>query len=131
MSYIPDCRTDENYNEKYLNAQDKEFLRGFDWCCEMAADCFFDNLPFTDDTYIMHTLNEEIPEDSHEEYDVESEFDLPARHRIVKTYADMLRAKLLEFIECERDELITSMIDEMPEDEYEACKKAAKEAEQE
>ena len=122
MSYIPDCRTDENYNEKYLNAQDKEFLRGFDWCCEMAADCFFDNLPFLNDSHIMHMLNEEIQEEAHEEYDVESDFDVPAQHRIIKTYVDLIRARMLDFIESERDELITSMIDSMDEAEYQALK---------
>lgn len=122
MSYIPDCRTDEFYNEKYLNEKDAEFVRGFDWCCEMAADIFFDNLPFAEDSHLMHVLNEEIPEDTHEEYDIESEFDVPAQHRIVKTYADKLRALLLDFIESERDELIVSMIDGMDDAEYKAIK---------
>lgn len=31
MSYIPDCRTDKNYNEEELNALNKEYLAGFDW----------------------------------------------------------------------------------------------------
>lgn len=32
MTYIPDCRTDEVYNESNLNDRDKEFVKGFDFC---------------------------------------------------------------------------------------------------
>ena len=34
MSYIPDCRTDEYYNEKYLEGLEKTFIEGFDFCVE-------------------------------------------------------------------------------------------------
>ena len=40
MSYIPNCREDENYNQKYLTGDDKEFVRGYDWCTEQAVDNF-------------------------------------------------------------------------------------------
>ena len=123
MSYIPDCRNDENYNEKYLNNFDKEFVRGYDWCVEMSVDNFFDNLDiyFGDDSHIMHLLNEELPENMREEYEIERTFaDENARveKRDVKTYVDLFRSKILDYIEMERDELITSMIDNMDEQEY-------------
>lgn len=127
MSYIPDCRNDENYNEKYLNNFDKEFVRGYDWCVEMSVDNFFDNLDiyFEDDSHIMHLLNEELPENMREEYEIERTFaDENARveKRDVKTYVDLLRSKILDYIEMERDELITSMIDNMDEQEYSEIK---------
>ena len=127
MSYIPDCRNDENYNEKYLNNFDKEFVRGYDWCVEMSVDNFFDNLDiyFGDDSHIMHLLNEELPENMREEYEIERTFaDENARveKRDVKTYVDLLRSKILDYIEMERDELITSMIDNMDEQEYSEIK---------
>lgn len=123
MSYIPDCRNDENYNEKYLNNFDKEFVRGYDWCVEMSVDNFFDNLDiyFGDDSHIMHLLNEELPENMREEYEIERTFaddDNKVEKRDVKTYVDLLRSKILDYIEMERDELITSMIDNMDEQEY-------------
>lgn len=123
MSYIPDCRNDENYNEKYLNNFDKEFVRGYDWCVEMSVDNFFDNLDiyFGDDSHIMHLLNEELPENMREEYEIERTFadeDDRVEKRDVKTYVDLLRSKILDYIEMERDELITSMIDNMDEQEY-------------
>ena len=127
MSYIPDCRNDENYNEKYLNNFNKEFVRGYDWCVEMSVDNFFDNLDiyFGDDSHIMHLLNEELPENMREEYEIERTFaDENARveKRDVKTYVDLLRSKILDYIEMERDELITSMIDNMDEQEYSEIK---------
>lgn len=127
MSYIPDCRNDENYNEKYLNNFDKEFVRGYDWCVEMSVDNFFDNLDiyFGDDSHIMHLLNEELPENMREEYEIERTFadeNDRAEKRDVKTYVDLLRSKILDYIEMERDELITSMIDNMDEQEYSEIK---------
>ena len=123
MSYIPDCREDEYYNQKYLKGEDREFVNGFDYCAEETVDCLFDNLDtmFDDDSYIMHVLNEEVPKQ--EEYDMEWTFGhKETEHRVVKTYADLLRMKILEWVEMERNELITSMIDSMDEDEYKAIK---------
>jgi hypothetical protein len=118
MSYIPDCRTDSFYNADNLSENDKQFVNGFDYCVENAADNFFDNLDvyFGDDSHIMHVLNEELPDYLKTEYEMEFAFrDGEAETREVKTYADLLRAKLLDHIEMERDELITSMIDEASE----------------
>lgn len=124
MSGIPECRTDEYYNQKYLNETDKEFLRGFDWCTEMAADNFFDNMFdfFGSDSYFEHILSEKLPEEMQDEYDYEMSYNGTTEHRKIKTYADLLRAKLLDWIEYERDELIVSMIDGMKEEEYETIK---------
>ena len=118
MSYIPDCRTDSFYNADNLSENDKQFVNGFDYCVENAADNFFDNLDvyFGDDSHIMHVLNEELPDYLKTEYEMEFAFrDGEKETREVKTYADLLRAKLLDYIEMERDELITSMIDEASE----------------
>lgn len=124
MSYIPDCRRDEYYNQKYLNEKDSEFVRGFDWCSENAMDVFFDNIEdfFGVDSYIMHILKEEIPEDEHDEYIQINSFDEHEEKRTVKTYLDAIRAHLIDWVESNRDELITSMIDGMDEDEYKAIK---------
>lgn len=125
MSYIPDCRTDENYNQKYLNDHDKDAIKGYDWCAEEVVDNFFDNMDvyFADDSYLMHTLNEEVPEDQQEEYEMEYSFgEQETVKRTVKTYADLLRSKLLDWIEMQRDEIITSMLDGMNEDEYQQIK---------
>lgn len=128
MSYIPDCRNDEYYNQKYLNKKDAEFVRGFDWCAENAMDNFFDNMEqfFSDDSYIMHILEKEIPEDEHEKYAWINSFNGNVEEiRIIKTYLDAIRGYLIDWVEANRDELITSMIDSMDDDEYKAIKEKA------
>lgn len=124
MSYIPDCRSDESYNQKYLNEKDSEFVSGFDWCADNAVDSFFDNMEefFGIDSHIMHVLKEEIPEEEHEEYVWVNSSDGTEEKRTVKTYLDAIRAHIMDFIEICRDELITAMIDGMDEDEYNAIK---------
>lgn len=125
MSYIPDCRRDEYYNQKYLSEKDSEFIRGFDWCSENAVDVFFDNMEefFGIDSYLMHILKEEIHEQDHEEYVWINSFDERIQEkRTVKTYLDAIRAHLIDWVEMHRDELITSMIDSMKEEEYKAIK---------
>lgn len=125
MSRIPDCRTDEYYNQKYLNQRDTAELFGFDYCTEEAVDNFFDNIDhyFGIDSYLGHVLNEELPKSMQEEYTMEFSFRADeSEDRTCKTYADLLRMRILEWIEMERDEVITSMIENMDDEEYEAIK---------
>lgn len=125
MSYIPDCRKDEYYNQKYLNEKDSEFIRGFDWCAEMAMDNFFNNIDdfFERDSFIMHMLLQEIPEVDHEVYEWNNSFsENPVENREIKTYLEKIRAYLIDWVEGHRDELITSMIDGMDKDEYKRIK---------
>ena len=127
MSRIPDGRTDEYYNQKYLNEKDTEFLHGFDWCVEMAVDNFFDNDMFElqdEDLYLGHILCEKLPDAIREEYEMEHTFSdrEDADIRTVETYADLIRMKLLEWIEMERNELITSMLEGLTDEEYNEIK---------
>lgn len=128
MSYIPNCREDNSYNEKYLNDKDKEFLGGYDWATEMAVDNFFDNnylKYFSDDSYLSHILTQPVPKYLREQYLMEFAFgDKKPEHRTVETYADLLRMQILECLEVTRNELITSMLDAMGLDEYEAMKES-------
>lgn len=130
MSYIPNCRTDENYNQKYLNQKDKEFISGYDWCVEQVVDNFFDNnYDHDDEGYLEHILAQELPECMKDNYEMEAGTDENGQRkyeeREVKTYADLLRMQILAWVETERDELITSMIDDMSEEEYNANKEKA------
>lgn len=120
---FPDCRVDDCYNEDFLNEKDRAEVYGYDWCAEEVVDNFFYNLDvyFDDDSYLMHILNEEMPENMQDEEEVEFTFgDRGTETRQIKTYGDLLRSKLLDWIESERDEMITSMIDNMDEEEYKA-----------
>lgn len=125
---FPECRNDNYYNEDFLTKTDKEFVRGFDWATEMAVDNFFDNnfdsdMPIEEDGELSIMLNKELPDYLKEKYEMEFTFgDRDNEEREIKTYADLLRMKLLEWIEMERNELITSMIDNMDEDIYNAIR---------
>lgn len=125
---FPNCREDEYYNEDFLDGTDKEFIKGFDWATEMAVDNFFDNnfdggMPVEEDGELSTILNKELPDYLKEKYEMEFTFgDREPETREIKTYADLLRSKILDWIEMERDELITSMIDNMDEDIYEAIR---------
>ncbi len=102
MSYIPDCRSDECYNEKYLVGGNDNFVAGYDYCAEEVVDTFFDNLDIYEGVF-----------------DIDGEDINLARflenHAEIKT---ALREALQEYVENRRDELITSIIDDMDEDEF-------------
>ena len=106
MSYIPDCRTDEYYNQRYLNKEDAECVMGYDSCAEDAST-FFDNL----DMY-----REEIDEAN--DGDIELVHYLERHPQII----EILKECFVDYLEMNRDEMITSMIDSMDEEEFEKAK---------
>lgn len=118
---MPDCRNDEVYNVKNLKKADKEFIDGYDWATEMEVDNFFDNNMGEledEETYLGRILCEELPKSLQEEYEMEFTFgDRESETRQTKTYADLIRFKILEWLEMGRNELITSMIDSYGDDE--------------
>lgn len=96
MSIIPDCRTDEYYNEKYLKAQDAEFIRGFDFAVQEMLS-LFDNLGAYPDVAEL----------------------LDDKKAILKEgKAELVRDALEEWVEMSRDEMITSMIEGYDDAEY-------------
>lgn len=95
MSYIPDCRTDKYYNQKFLDDEDKTFVAGFDWAVEMITNLFKGNM----DVYEL-------------EFDIAGEDINLARflenHEPIN---EMLVGCVEHWMEMERNELITSMLD--------------------
>lgn len=124
MTMIPNGRTDKNYNQKYLNEKDHDFLDGFDWCCEMAVDNFFDNhFDGAVNNFVECIMMKELPEYLQDEYEMEySFFDVKNEKREVRTCADLVRMWILEWVEMARNELITSMIESMDNEEYQKIK---------
>lgn len=111
MSYIPDCREDESYNEKYLNETDKEYIKGYDYAVEEVLETFFANI----DVYDLRVDGEDI--------------DLGLILENHESIADKLKDAMKQCFESERDQIITSMIDHMDDEEYEQIKeKVDKEA---
>lgn len=100
MTYIPDTREDDYYNEKYLNEKDKEFIKGYDYAVNDALDAFIDNIGDFD-------------------FDVEGE-DINIG-KIFENHADILdkfREAIKENFESERDGMIVSMIDYYSDEDY-------------
>lgn len=120
MTWFPDARTDEFYNQKYLNKVDKEFIAGYDWNTENVVDNFFNNLEDLDSDYLTNLLSEKVPDHLKEQYEMifTNGGEPTTEERHVVTYADYLRVRLLDSIESERDQMITSMIDNMDDEEY-------------
>lgn len=111
MSYIPDCRDDDVYNFENLNAQDQDFVKGYDFCADYAVDSFMSNLQdeFPADSFLGHALSTELPEYLQDSYEWEVGGQTEERH--ILTYGDLLYSKLIDHIESMRDELIVGMID--------------------
>lgn len=100
MSYIPDCRTDENYNEKYLVGKGKAFVAGFDHAVKTVL-----NLLYNLDVY---PKLEELLDDK--------------KAVITDGKADIVREAIDHWCEMERDAVITGLIDGMDEEEYSKVK---------
>ena len=118
MTYIPDCRTDKCYNFDNLNDKNKDFVRGFDHCVETAAESFFNNLDvyYDDDSYFMHLMNEKLPQSVYERVVDDGSDDTDP----IMTYGDLLKIHMQEWIESQRDELITALIDGQHEEDQDA-----------
>ena len=111
MTYIPDCRTDENYNFDKLTPENKEYVKGFDHCVDEAVKSFFYNLDvyYDDDSYFMHFFSERLPDEVLSGFAPKEM--LREDQEPVVTYGDLFKNHLLHWIESERDELITGLID--------------------
>ena len=101
--YVPNARTDEVYNEKYLAEKDKDVIAGYDEATK-TIDSFFDNL----EVYDFEVDEEDIDLgrflDNHEEI------------------KEALKNNLLEHLESGRNTLVVEMIDHMDDGEYEKIK---------
>ena len=104
MTYIPDARTDDTYNEKYLNEKDKEYIKGYDYAVEEVLESFFANM----DIYDMSVDGEDI--------------DIGRILTNHEEIAEKLKESMKDYFESERDQMITSMIDHMCDEEYKTIK---------
>lgn len=96
MSRIPDCRTDEYYNQKYLVGGNADFVKGYDCAVEEILN-LFNNLDCYPD--LMQLLDDKVA-------------------LIKDNKADTVMSCIEDWAEMQRDTMITAMIDGMDEDEY-------------
>ena len=104
MTRIPDCRSDEYYNERFLSDDDKTFVKGFDWAVNTI-------LTILDNTEVYEELDDLLDDN---------------KAIIKEGKAQIVRESIQDWAEAGRNELITSMIDSMDEDEYEENKRLNK-----
>ena len=97
---VPNCRTDETYNEKYLNEKDERFIRGYDAAVETALNLLNNSDVYPDFDDLLDPNKCIVNLDKHE----------------------IVKEALEDWLEGERNMFITSMIDNMDDTEYEAIK---------
>lgn len=129
MSYIPDTRrtysklygkTKENsYYEGYLNDTDAEYVAGFDWVTDLVLRNFFHE-GNAEDVYDILVDNVANISENEELITYLENLSSDERKNIVKA----IKFLVLDHIEMDRDELITSMIDSMDDDELAKLKEA-------
>lgn len=103
MTYIPDGRTDEYYNERYLIGKDEQFIAGYDWAVNYGINVFFSSLE--DDYYNERSTIISSFIDSLAFEDMM----MILAHR--KDLADALKEEIENQLEMERDSMITAMFD--------------------
>lgn len=132
MSIIPDCRQDEDYNEKYLNEQDAECVSGYDICVKDSIENFFNNIGNIEDE-----LLEAIGATHYNDIKLDEKLicgDMTLKDMTSKQIKSIgplnalllvIKSEMLSCAEKQRDEIITSMLDNMDDDEYDKLKDAA------
>ena len=142
MSYIPDIRdkyepdftgnkTDaekqENaYYQGYLNEKDAEYLAGFDYAVEDTLESFCCNLDIYADEleacgFDLEAFNATFNDFIEKEYS-----DEPMNEDTPTQIALTLFRAFQHYAEMERDEMGTSLIENMSESEYDECREKCK-----
>lgn len=116
---FPDCRKDENYNEDFLNEMDREFVRGMDFALEQVKNLLENNLDVYEEEMDYVPDEDEIVEED-EIYSKSCEL-----YELMTDNAEFIANIVDDWMEMERDEMITSMIENMDNDEYTKLRAAA------
>lgn len=130
-----------------LQGEDKEFCAGYDWNTEMVLNNLFDNLEIYEEELEkvgikVDDIDFDVVNGAYDEANIT--FSEKADEREVKWFPDYTDAELKKmnkatkimltlkfivnhYIEMERDELVTSMIEDMSDEAHEEAMKKAKE----
>ncbi len=116
MTMFADARTDDAYNEDFLNKLDKKYLAGFDYALECITCLFEGNIDVYEDE-----LSETKPKD----YEIEEGEAFATRsdlYDIVKENGELLALVVSRWHESERNMLVASLIDNMDDKERHAIR---------
>ena len=119
MGYIHDARNDEYYNEAFLDEKNSNKIKGFDYCVEQIQNLLENNLECFQEE-LTETLAEGkiCPDD--EVFSTREDL-----YEILYENRELISCIVTAWAELERDELITTMIEDMPQDIYEELRKKA------
>lgn len=109
MTMIPNCREDSSYNYDFLDKDSKSFIDGFDYALEVIT-----NMLCSDLKSYEGDLNAPI-------FEVEDGVPLPKTPHLMEILMENCEviANCIDTAhEIERDELITSFIEHMDDEEY-------------
>lgn len=101
MTMFADARTDDFYNQDFLNKNDRQFVEGYDYAVEQIKNLFEGNIETYEDD-LSNELVDALEEDG-------------------EKVIDMIE----QWAESERDMLITHMIDGMEEKQYQRLRRKA------
>lgn len=104
---LPDCKTDEFYNEKYLKGGDADFVSGFDFCINDAIATIFDNLEDSDEEISFVGIHTDLGDFLSGNPDI----------------FNALKRQFARSLQNERNELIMSILESKEDDEFEKRKK--------
>ena len=106
------------YYQEYLNKDDDNFLDGYDWATEEEIVGFFNNLDvFLDDLDNDILFDPEKLDENLLAAEEVTDEDKKAASKETR-FMLWLKESLLQYMELSRDELVTSMIDAMEDEEY-------------
>lgn len=122
MSKIPSCRTDENYNEKYLPEHAADFVTGFDWAVQCGMNSTFANFDEVCALFDAEDIDPNIKEQLDGQLTADNILTVLANRPDLQA---VISKALNIWCELERDELITSMLDELTDEQYNVLKAKA------
>ncbi len=115
MTMFADARTDDAYNEDFLNRIDSAYLAGFDYALEIIKNLMEGNLEVYEDE-LTDTGEGRVP-DEDEVFATREDL-----YQIIRDNSELISAIISHWHESERDMLVSSMIDGMDENEYKAIR---------
>lgn len=111
-----DTRNDDIYNRDFLNSADAEFMNGFDYAVEQIRNLIENNLDVYE-TELTEVLDEDVKPLEDEIFATREDL-----FEIVEENKELLATIVMDWAERESDQMVTSMIDGMDEEEYKSIR---------
>ena len=132
---------ENGYWQGFLDDDDVVYMKGFDDATDIACDNVYENLEIFEDDLMEAIDPEYYNKEDGPEFEDLIDLDVVGGNKCLDEYSDeekekmtpytrlllTLRKCVSQYVESERNELGVSMIESIPDNRYEAIKKAVKE----